>query len=349
MRKMLLWLMTGMLLLPVSSVLGDWDLDMPTKWVQLPDLEITSIDVNASYLPEDYILADDFLCTEQDRLIEIHVFGSWQYDWFPGGFPPHEIEFTLSIHDDIPANQNPDGYSIPGVPLWTMKFLPGSFDVQLYADGIEEGWLNPPNNYIPPPTGTICWQYSFFIDPALAFLQEGTPVNPVVYWLSLEATPQADGPLFGWKTTLDHWNDDAVWGIGMEPYPGPWSELIYPVGHQLEGGSIDLAFALGGYYITTVPDVPQKTGLLNNVPNPFNPSTVINYVMPEGGGDVRIEVFDTRGRLIRSLVNGFVSGGPQTVEWNGRDNRGLDMPSGVYFYRLEGPGGKEALKMLLLR
>ncbi|MCK9996512.1 MAG: hypothetical protein KAH56_09595, partial [Candidatus Krumholzibacteria bacterium] len=73
------------------------------------------------------------------------------------------------------------------------------------------------------------------------------------------------------------------------------------------------------------------------------------YVMPEGGGDVRIEVFDTRGRLIRSLVDGFVSGGPQTVEWNGRDNRGLDMPSGVYFYRLDGPDGEEALKMLLLR
>jgi hypothetical protein len=348
MRKMLLWLMASMLLLPVSSGLGDWDLDKSAKWAQLPDLDITGIVVNASHTPDDYILADDFLCTETDRLIEIHVFGSWWYDWFPG-FPPNEIEFTLSIHDDIPANQNPDGYSIPGVPLWTMKFLPGSFDVQPYAEGIEEGWLDAPNNYIPPPVAAFCWQYSFFIDPALAFLQEGTLSNPVVYWLSLEATPLADGPLFGWMTTLDHWNDNAVWGIGMRPYPGPWWELRYPQGHPMADESIDLAFALFGEDITAVPDVPQKRGLLNNVPNPFNPSTVIYYVMPEGGGDIRIEVFDTRGRLVRSLVDGFVSGGPQTVEWNGRDNRGLDMPSGVYFYRLDGPGGEKALKMLLLR
>ena len=93
----------------------------------------------------------------------------------------------------------------------------------------------------------------------------------MVYWLDVQAEPLEPGPEFGWKTSADHWNDDAVWGWGFNPHPGPWSELIYPVGHQLEGVSIDLAFALFEDYITAVPDVPRKTGLLNNVPNPFNP------------------------------------------------------------------------------
>ena len=95
--------------------------------------------------------------------------------------------------------------------------------------------------------------------------------------------------------------------------------------------------------------VPTRTGLLGNTPNPFNPMTVIKFAMPEGGGDVRLEVFDARGRLVATLVDGLVDGGPQSVTWYGRDDHGQEMPSGVYFYRLDGAGIREALKMLLLR
>ena len=320
------------------------------KWIQHPDLTTQGIDVCAtrSIGNEDgFILADDFLCTTTGPVTDIHVWGSWVNDRLPFD-DPRQVRFNLSIHADIPADQSSTGYSIPGELLWIADFHPDEFEVELFAEQIEEGFMYPPGDYSFPADWT-CWLYKFHVDPHMAFEQEGTEIEPVVYWLDVQAEPLEPGPEFGWKTSVDHWNDDAVWGWGSDPHPGPWNELIYPVGHQLEGVSIDLAFALFEDYITAVPDVPQKTGLLNNVPNPFNPLTVIHYVMPEGGGDVRIEVFDTRGRLIRSLVDGFVSGGPQTVEWNGRDNRGLDMPSGVYFYRLDGPDGEEALKMLLLR
>jgi len=65
--------------------------------------------------------------------------------------------------------------------------------------------------------------------------------------------------------------------------------------------------------------------------------------------EARLEIFDARGRLVRTLVNGFVGGGPRDIEWNGRDNRGQDVPSGVYFYRLVLADGMESMKMLLLR
>ncbi len=321
------------------------------KWIQHPDLSPQGIDIadyKKSYLPDGWLLADDFLCETTGPVTDIHVWGSWFQDILPFD-DPRQVKFTLSFHADIPADQSPTGFSMPGEVLWFRDFHPDEFMVELFAEQIEEGFMYPPDDYFFPADWT-CYLYKFHVDPHLAFIQEGTEIEPVVYWLDVQAVPLDDIAEFGWKTSVDHWNDDAVWARGEEPWPGPWNELVYPVGHQLEGVSIDLAFALFEDFVTPVPDdLPLKTGLLGNTPNPFNPSTVIHYVMPEGGGDVRFEVFDARGRLVRTLVDGFVGGGLQEITWYGRDNRGLEMPSGVYFYRLVLPDGDEAMKMLLLR
>jgi len=89
--------------------------------------------------------------------------------------------------------------------------------------------------------------------------------------------------------------------------------------------------------------------LLPNVPNPFNPATTIRYVVPEGGGDVVVRVFDVNGRMVRTLARGFQSAGEHAVIWNGRDDRGLLSATGVYFCRLE--AGQTALtrKLVLLK
>ena len=211
--------------------------------------------------------------------------------------------------------------------------------------------MNPPDEYIFPADWT-CWLYRFHVDPHLAFMQEGSTAVPVVYWLDVQARPLDPQARFGWKTTMDHWNDDAVWGVGAEPYPGPWNELIYPPQHQLFGQSIDLAFALYEDLVTDVPDVPDvpvRTGLFGNAPNPFNPMTLISFIMPPEGGTVRLEVYDLQGKRVKLLVDGFVAGGEQTVPWDGRDDEGAIMPSGVYLYRLRGAGLDDAMKMLLLR
>jgi len=318
------------------------------KWIQHPDLSPEGIDVNATALGgEDHILADDFLCNTTGPLTDIHVWGSWFNDRYPNQ-GAGEVTFTLSIHADIPADQSPTEYSMPGELLWIRNFAPGEFETIEFADHIEEGWLDPPAVYIFPADWT-CWQYKFHIDPHLAFKQEGTQDQPVVYWLDLQAHVEEQGPMFGWKTTMDHWNDDAVWGYGLESFAGPWNELIYPVGHQLVGQSIDLAFAVYQDLVTPVPEVPEKVGLLYNAPNPFNPMTVIHFVMPDGGGTARLEIFDARGRLVATLVDGMLGGGRQRETWFGVDDSGQAQPSGVYFYRLTRPEGAETLKMLLLK
>jgi flagellar hook assembly protein FlgD len=69
-------------------------------------------------------------------------------------------------------------------------------------------------------------------------------------------------------------------------------------------------------------------------PNPFNPSTTISYGLP-GPSAVNLEVFDVAGRLVRRLKNGTVeSAGFHQVTWQGRDDRGNELGSGVYLYRL---------------
>lgn len=80
--------------------------------------------------------------------------------------------------------------------------------------------------------------------------------------------------------------------------------------------------------------IPERSALHQNVPNPFNPSTTIAYDVGAPGGRVRVEVFDVRGQLIRTLVDAEQAGGSRSVHWDGRDDGGRRVASGMYFYRL---------------
>ncbi|MBN1796579.1 MAG: hypothetical protein JW804_07895 [Sedimentisphaerales bacterium] len=222
------------------------------KWEQKPDLTETGIDVNAT---EPMLLADDFNCNTTGDITKIVVWGSWLNDELPEG-DPNLVRFTLSIHNDMPVGDpcNPDQWSKPRDTLWYKVFDPGMFTAEIEREQIEEGWMDPPINYI-FPADTVCWKYTFTIDRNETFEQLGTPNEPIIYWLDVQAKPFAPYAKFGWKTSINHWNDDAVWGMGIEPYPGPWMELRYPPTHQLYPDSIDLAFAI--YTDTNEPNEPE--------------------------------------------------------------------------------------------
>ena len=92
------------------------------------------------------------------------------------------------------------------------------------------------------------------------------------------------------------------------------------------------------------------TGLVlyQNQPNPFNPSTRIRFEMPRPG-HVRLAVYDVVGRFVTSLIDGPVAAGPSDVTWNGQDQQGRGVRSGVYFYRLESRGLLTTRKMVLIK
>jgi hypothetical protein len=85
-----------------------------------------------------------------------------------------------------------------------------------------------------------------------------------------------------------------------------------------------------------------------NFPNPFNPSTRVRYDVPSSGF-VRLRIFDPSGRLVRTLASHNESPGAKIVEWNGKDENGETVASGVYFCRLDAPGFTETRKMVILR
>jgi len=91
-----------------------------------------------------------------------------------------------------------------------------------------------------------------------------------------------------------------------------------------------------------------ETALLSNYPNPFNPSTTIAFEMAREG-QVCIEVYNIKGQKVRSLVNGLRSAGSHTVVWNGRDDCGVAMSSGVYFYKLTAGGVVSVKKMVMVK
>jgi hypothetical protein len=317
------------------------------KWEQWPDLGPTGIDVNAT---APYILADDFLCTEPGRIIEIDVWASWLNDWWPFGVDPEAVDFILSFHADIPDSESGMGYSMPGDVLWYHYFTPDEFTVDLYATDIEEGWMDPPDYYWFPADWT-CWLYRFYVDPYEAFFQAGSEDGPIVYWLDVQAYPYDTDAWFGWKTSLNHWNDDGVWGDGFEPYFGPWFELRYPPMHELAGHSINLAFRLLNEPSSGVPTdrpTPEGFGLYQNIPNPFGATTTIRFSLP-AAAHARLEVFDVTGRVVATLVDESRPAGINTVTWSGLDDAGRAVPAGVYFYRVVSGGNEMTNKMLYLK
>ena len=94
--------------------------------------------------------------------------------------------------------------------------------------------------------------------------------------------------------------------------------------------------------------VPEKFSLMQNYPNPFNGSTRIEYTLPECS-QVKVEVFDTKGRVVSTLRDQMCEPGTYQVFWTGKNEQGMDMPTGVYLVKLTGDGKHMQKKMLLVR
>ncbi|UCH11533.1 MAG: alkaline phosphatase family protein, partial [Fidelibacterota bacterium] len=94
--------------------------------------------------------------------------------------------------------------------------------------------------------------------------------------------------------------------------------------------------------------VPPRFILYTNYPNTFNPHTTIRYELPEEGL-IQLAVFDMVGREIVRLMDGYSAPGSYQLAWNGRNQAGLEVPSGLYLARLNLPGNTRTIKMVLLR
>jgi serine protease AprX len=115
-------------------------------------------------------------------------------------------------------------------------------------------------------------------------------------------------------------------------------------------GIIDVLAAASSIAPTGVGDTPPPAGIVLHpaYPNPFNPTTTIEYEIP-ARVHVRLTVFDVGGAMVARLVDETQSRGRKSVTWNARSSRGTPLASGVYLYRLEAGGEEQTRKMVLLK
>ncbi|MFZ0390524.1 MAG: FlgD immunoglobulin-like domain containing protein, partial [Calditrichia bacterium] len=85
-----------------------------------------------------------------------------------------------------------------------------------------------------------------------------------------------------------------------------------------------------------------------NYPNPFNPVTTISFVLP-ATQQVKLEIFDVLGRKVRTLLNGKQQPGAHQVNWNGTNDYGKAVSSGIYYYRLTSGSYEKTMRMLLMK
>jgi len=93
---------------------------------------------------------------------------------------------------------------------------------------------------------------------------------------------------------------------------------------------------------------PDAVFAVSNFPNPFNPTTTIKLTIPRAG-DVSLKVFNVRGALVRTLVNGQMAAGTHEIVWDGKSDQGNQAASGVYFYETRAAGEVKVNKMALVK
>jgi len=155
--------------------------------------------------------------------------------------------------------------------------------------------------------------------------------------------------LAGWDRNVHIWDFPAAYSASAAQWPtfqhdaartGFWNHhTTTPTDVGDQGPGDDVA---------AIPSVPM---LSQNRPNPFNPMTSIAYGVPASSGrtHVRLTIYDVSGREVRRLVDGSQAPGSYNALWDGRDDRGQRVHSGVFFYRLQ--VGRDSLtrKMTVLK
>ncbi|MDP3115446.1 MAG: C25 family cysteine peptidase [Candidatus Cloacimonadaceae bacterium] len=156
--------------------------------------------------------------------------------------------------------------------------------------------------------------------------------------------------------TLIDFDDDGIWKLVVGYSTGvlminlrlpvsnrtPW--ITYRGGLERHGSYASTGYVSNQDQLM----IPVQSRLEQNFPNPFNPSTTIRYSISEEG-KTSIKIFNIKGQLIRVLADGIKAKGSHAVVWDGTDNNGRAVSSGIYLYRLESGKHRQTKRMLMLK
>lgn len=163
--------------------------------------------------------------------------------------------------------------------------------------------------------------------------------------------------------------DGVIW-TELDSFTGTqynWEQKTYSLSDYLDEENVQIRFRMysdtyveeDGMYIDdfeievetgvgTGSDLIVKNYSISNYPNPFNPATTINFNL-KAESHVELNIFDIKGHKIRTLVSEQVPAGAHSTVWNGKDDRGNIVSSGLYFYKIEAGSYTETKKMILVK
>jgi len=221
---------------------GDWDLGDGHKmhYPQLPDPFGWDVDATIGWI------ADDWQCSDSGPVSDIHFWTSWEGDAGAGQLSLVWVQVFDNVPD--PDGEGP-GYSQPGEELlFDRIFQPSEFTIRQPPLTGDQGWFRPypPAAFARVSDHDLYYQVNItdIFDP---FVQE----KDEIYWLAIHLVPEVSDTFAGWKTSANHFEDDAVF-LDESGASAVWRELRDPINTQL---SLDMAFVI------TIPE-PPITGLL---------------------------------------------------------------------------------------
>jgi hypothetical protein len=152
---------------------------------------------------------------------------------------------------------------------------------------------------------------------------------------------------------------NAISGDGAVAGSGNVAQLVFNVKGEFEDARFEISDGVlidGSRHLNpvltldalNVQTTPKEFALLQNFPNPFNPETTIKYELA-ASGQVELRIYNMVGQVVRTLVSERQAAGRYSIRWDGKDDRGLSVSSGIYFYNLRAEKFNTVKKLMLLK
>lgn len=268
-------------------------------------------------------------------------------NWIVGTIPKPPVPFYLYGGFGILADRNGCVHLFSGgCEDWECQT--GYFDFYYYKQSADSIWIGPDPTYQPDPDELSFWW---------AFIDKQNHVHVSLIKMGFMI------PTHNYFYTA---NKEGCW---FEPYQILYTEPYWPsefrfvIDSEGQGHGIFIGYQMdihwdtsGIYYLGATTGVEDDLDhnktfsfrLFQNYPNPFNTSTVINYKLKEDC-HVKLNIYNLLGQKVRTLENGQRCKGHHSITWVGKDNRGKEVSSGIYFYQLRAGDCKETRKLILIK
>lgn len=219
----------------------------------------------------------------------------------------------LYLNDELSFNPTPD------ITVW---------DISNPASPVQVGSIGDPNATVHNSHRVGDYLYVSYYNSGLKVFDVATdPANPAL---------------------VDEYDMSAFTGEGYDN--GCWGVYPFSPTHKIYATDMDNGLFIFCFETPVGIDeaTPGKFTLDQNYPNPFNPSTTIMFDL-DAPQDVFLAIYDPVGRRVRTLVDGMRSAGPHSIKWDGTDDAGRQVATGVYFYRMKAAGFTDSKRMVLLK